>query len=216
MRIVMLGAPGSGKGTQAKRLEKECSVPQLSTGDLLRRAVAEGTALGLEAKAAMDAGRLVSDRTVLGMIEERLDSDEAANGFILDGYPRNVVQAQDLDKVLGSRGLALDAAVLMDVSTDILMKRLTGRRTCSTTGKLLNIHFSPQSEIDECLNAGGELLRRDDDKEDVIRTRLDVYERETSPLIEHYRDLGLLKVVAAEGAMDEVYARLKRALGLAG
>jgi adenylate kinase len=214
MRIVMLGAPGSGKGTQAKRLENECSVPQLSTGDLLRRAVAEGTALGLEAKAAMDAGRLVSDRTVLGMIEERLDSDEAANGFILDGYPRNVVQARDLQQVLDSRGLQLDAAVLMDVSTDILMKRLTGRRTCSRTGRLLNIYFSPQSEIDECLNGGGELLRRDDDNEETIRTRLDVYERETSPLIEHYRELGLLKVVQAEGAMDEVYARLKRELGL--
>lgn len=214
MRIVMLGAPGSGKGTQARRLESEFAVPQLSTGDLLRRAVADGTPLGLEAKAAMDAGRLVSDRIVLGMIEERLDGDEARNGFILDGYPRNVAQAQDLRQVLDARDISLDAAVLMDVGTDILMKRLTGRRTCSKTGRLLNIHFSPQAEIDACVQAGGELLHRDDDNETTIRTRLEVYERETSPLIAHYRDLGLLKEVNAEGEMDDVYARLKQALGV--
>src|SRR5262245_32245986 len=131
MRIVMLGAPGSGKGTQAQRLQKDFGFPQISTGDLLRRAVADKTALGIKAKAVMDAGNLVSDEIVLGMIEERIASPDAAKGFILDGYPRNSKQAGDLDAALKKRGWKIDAAVLMDVDFDILMKRLTGRRTCS-------------------------------------------------------------------------------------
>jgi adenylate kinase len=162
----------------------------------------------------MDAGRLVSDQTVLAMIEERIASADAANGFILDGYPRNVKQAADLDTVLASHGISLDAAVLMDVSSDVLMKRLTGRRTCSITGRLLNIYFSPQAELDACTQAGGELIRRDDDNEETIRTRLDVYQRETAPLIDHYRQRGLLKTVLAEGEIDEVYRRLKQSLGV--
>ena len=137
MRIVMLGAPGSGKGTQAKTLEQRYGFPQVSTGDLLRKAVADRTPLGLEAKAIMDAGELVSDDIVLGMIQERISASDARAGFILDGYPRNTSQAADLERVLAELEIALDAAVLMDVDTDILMKRLTGRRTCSKTGKLL-------------------------------------------------------------------------------
>ena len=143
MRIVMLGAPGSGKGTQAQRLQKDFGFPQVSTGDLLRRAVADQTPLGLQAKAVMDAGNLVSDDIVLGMIEERIAQPDAARGFILDGYPRNSKQAQDLEAALRRRGWKIDAAVLMDVPFDILMKRLTGRRTCSRTGQVLNIYFSP-------------------------------------------------------------------------
>lgn len=214
MRIVMLGAPGSGKGTQAKRLEADEHLPQVSTGDLLRSAVAAGTPLGLEAKAAMDAGELVSDRIVLDMIKERIARDDAKPGFVLDGYPRNRAQAEDLEAVLSGLDQHLDAAVLMDVDFDVLMKRLTGRRTCSTTGKLLNIYFSPQEEIDACLEAGGELLQRDDDNEATIRNRLTVYQRETEPLIAYYRDRGLLKTVAAEGPIDEVYTRLRAVLGL--
>jgi adenylate kinase len=214
MRVVMLGAPGSGKGTQAKRLEAEYRLPQVSTGDLLRQAVADGTALGLEAKAAMDAGDLVSDDIVLGMIKERIALDDASNGFILDGYPRNRQQALDLAAVFSELGLMLDAAVLMVVPTEVLMKRLTGRRTCSLTGKLLNIYFSPREEIDACVRNGGELLQRKDDNEETIAKRLDVYERATAPLIEHYRDQGLLKTIAADGPVDEVYERLVNALDL--
>ena len=214
MRIVMLGAPGSGKGTQAKRLEADRSLPQISTGDLLRQAVADGTPLGLEAKAAMDAGELVSDAVVLGMIEERLGQPDTAAGFILDGYPRNRKQAEDLQALFDRLGIALDRAVLMDVDTDILMKRLTGRRTCSKTGKLLNIYFSPQAEIDECLAAGGELIRRDDDNETTIGNRLQVYAQQTEPLIEFYRELGLLAVVDADAPVDTVYSRLVTAIGL--
>jgi adenylate kinase len=214
MRIVMLGAPGSGKGTQAQRLEADYRLPQISTGDLLRRAVADRTALGLQAKAAMDAGELVADRIVLGMIEERVARPDAAAGFILDGYPRNESQARDLEVVLGQLGLSLDCAVLMDVDFDILMKRLTGRRTCSANGKVLNIYFSTPEELEECRRAGGELLQRDDDNEATIGNRLRVYQRETAPLIEHYRARGLLKTVAATGSVDEVYGRLTKCLGL--
>ena len=214
MRIVMLGAPGSGKGTQAKALEREFGLPQVSTGDLLRQAVADETPLGLEAKAAMDAGDLVSDAIVLGMIKERIAAPDASRGFILDGYPRNRAQAEDLERVFAGLGLSLDVAVLMDVATDILMKRLTGRRTCSKTGKLLNVYFSPQSDIDECLAQGGELLQRKDDNEETIGNRLKVYEQQTAPLIEYYSGRGLLRRVEAEGAVDAVYSRLVAVLGL--
>lgn len=214
MRIVMLGAPGSGKGTQAKQLEAAYGLPQVSTGDLLRKAVADQTELGLKAKAAMDAGDLVSDDIVLGMIKDRIAMDDAGNGFILDGYPRNRQQAEDLAVVFGGIGVELDVAVLMDVSTDVLMKRLTGRRTCSLTGKLLNIYFSPQEELDACTNDGGELQQRKDDNEKTIANRLQVYERETEPLIAYYRDAGLLKTVSAEGPVDDVYSRLVTTLGI--
>jgi adenylate kinase len=214
MRILMLGAPGSGKGTQAKRLEERFGMPQISTGDLLRQAVIDGTALGRQAKATMDAGDLVSDDVVLGMIEERLARDDTANGFILDGYPRNRKQAKDLDGLFTRIAVALDRAILMDVDHEILVKRLTGRRTCSKTGELLNIYYSPQSALDACRQAGGELVQRDDDNEEVIGNRLRVYSEQTAPLIDYYRDLGLLEVVASAAAVDEVHARLLAALGL--
>ena len=213
MRIVMLGAPGSGKGTQARRLQEAHGWVQVSTGDLLRAAVAAGTELGQRAKAAMDAGELVSDDIVLGMIEERIAQPDASAGFILDGYPRNRSQAEDLERVLERLGLSIDAAVLMNVDFDVLMKRLTGRRTCSKTGKLLNIYFSSREELDACTAAGGELLKRDDDNEDTIRNRLEVYRKQTEPLIAYYEGRGLLRRVEAEGSLDEVNARVLEALG---
>ena len=214
MRIVLLGAPGSGKGTQAKKLMADRNIPQISTGDMLREAVSAGTRFGQQAKSIMDAGDLVSDDIMLGIISERLSQSDAENGFILDGYPRNRQQAEDLAAVFGQIGVELDVAVLMDVSTDVLMKRLTGRRTCSLTGKLLNIYFSPEEDLDACINDGGELLKRKDDNEKTIANRLQVYERETAPLIAYYRDAGLLQTVSAEGPVDEVYARLVTTLGL--
>jgi adenylate kinase len=211
----MLGAPGSGKGTQAKILEQRFGLPQISTGDLLRQAVADATPLGLKAKETMDAGGLVSDQVVLGMIRERLQAGDTQAGFILDGYPRNRAQAQDLEGVFGELGLTLDFAVLMDVDIEILMKRLTGRRTCSKTGKLLNVFFSPQAEIDACLEAGGELLQREDDNEETIRNRLQVYESQTSPLIEHYAAQNRLLRVAADDEVEAVSRVLIATLGLA-
>ena len=208
MRIVLLGAPGSGKGTQAKRLQKDRGWPQVSTGDLLRDAVSAGTPMGLRARAAMDAGELVADEVVLGIIKDRLGSDDAGRGYILDGFPRNLAQAEALDGVLAELDQTLDAAVLMDVPHELLMKRLTGRRTCSKTGKLLNIHFSPREELQACIDADGELLQRDDDREETIINRLEVYRRQTEPLIEYYRGCNLLSVVTAHGSIDEVYAGL--------
>jgi adenylate kinase len=215
MRIVFLGAPGSGKGTQAQKLMADYGLQQISTGDLLRGAVAAGSALGKRAKAAMDAGELVTDDIVLGIIAERLAQDDCEQGFILDGYPRNLQQAKDLEPVLRDIGQSLDAAVLLDVDMDILMKRLTGRRTCSKTGKLLNIYFSPQEEIDAVTAAGGELVQRADDNEETIANRLKVYREQTEPLVDFYRKAGLLKVVEGEGDIEEIYARLKDALSLA-
>ena len=215
MRIVFLGAPGSGKGTQAQRLMADHGMVQVSTGDLLREAVKSGTPLGLKAKARMDAGELVSDDIVLELIRERLQAPDTRRGFILDGFPRNVAQARALGPVLEAAGLALDAVVLLEVDLDILMKRLTGRRTCSVTGKLLNIHFSPKAELDACLKAGGQLVQRVDDNEETIGNRLKVYRSQTEPLIEHYRDTGLLRVVDGEGEIDDIYRRLIAALGVA-
>jgi adenylate kinase len=214
MRIVMLGAPGSGKGTQAQRIQKDHGLPQVSTGDLLRRAVADKTPLGQKAKKAMDSGELVSDEIVLDMIKERLAEADAKRGFVLDGFPRNTSQANSLDALLAQLTLSLDRVVLMDLDFDILMKRLTGRRTCSTTGAVLNIYFSSPAELEACRKAGGELLQRDDDNEATIRNRLQVYERQTSPLVDYYAKKGLLKTVAATGEIDAVYSRLKGALGL--
>ncbi len=208
MRIVLLGAPGSGKGTQAKKLTAERNIPQISTGDMLRAAVAAGTRFGQQAKEIMEAGKLVSDDIMLGIISERLSEPDAADGFILDGFPRTRQQALDLDELLDQIGQPLDAAVLMDVDFDILMKRLTGRRTCSKTGKLLNVYFSPQEELDAVVADGGELIQREDDNEETIGQRLDVYKEQTEPVVEFYRKRDRLRTVDADGPIDEVYQRL--------
>ena len=213
MRIVLLGAPGSGKGTQAKKLSAEKNIPHISTGDMLRAAIAEGTRFGLKAKPIVDAGNLVSDDIMLGIIAERLGQDDAQEGFILDGFPRTRQQATDLDDLLDELGVPLDAAVLMDVDFEVLMKRLTGRRTCSKTGKLLNIYFSPQEEIDAVTAAGGELIHREDDNEETIGNRLEVYRENTEPVVEFYKGRDRLTTVDADGPIDEVYARFTAALG---
>jgi adenylate kinase len=212
MRTVLLGAPGSGKGTQAKKLMAERNIPQISTGDILREAVAAGTGHGAQAKKLMDVGELVPDDVMLGIIRDRLGEDDAAGGFILDGFPRTQQQALDLEDLLEEMGRPLDSAVLLDVDFDILMKRLTGRRTCSLNGKLLNIYFSPREALDACTQAGGELIQREDDNEETIGNRLDVYRAQTEPLIEFYRGKDKLKVIDAAGSIDEVYDRFVAAL----
>jgi len=218
MRLVLLGAPGSGKGTQAQRLRDEKGIPQVSSGDLLREAVAHGTELGKRAKAAMDAGELVSDEVVLGLIRERLGRPDAARGFILDGYPRNVAQAGALEKLLVDLGKPIDAVILMEVDAKALIQRLTGRRTCPKCGKVFNVYTSPSAKGERCDNdhGGGEaplLVQRADDKQDVIENRLKVYESQTSPLIAHYKARGLLKVVNADQPVEKVYAEFVRAAG---
>jgi adenylate kinase len=218
MRLVLLGAPGSGKGTQAQRLRDDKGIPQVSSGDLLRDAVARGTELGMRAKAAMDAGELVSDEIVLGLIRERLGRQDAARGFILDGYPRNVAQAGALDTLLAEIGQPIDAVVLMDVDPKALFQRLTGRRSCPECGKVFNIYSSPSPRGERCDNHPGAaeaplLVQRADDREDVIENRLKVYESQTRPLVEHYTARGLLKVVNADQPVERVYAEFLKSAG---
>jgi len=205
MRLVFLGAPGAGKGTQAKKLVEKYGIPQISTGDLLRAAVAEGTALGKEAKAYMDRGELVPDQVVLGMVKERLSKDDCKKGFILDGFPRNVPQAEALDKMLAEMNIPLDLALNVDVPFEDLMKRLTGRRTCKSCGQMYNIYYSPPKVEGKCDKCGGDLFQRDDDKEETIKKRLDVYKAQTEPLIDYYSKKGILKSVSGTGSIDEIF-----------
>jgi adenylate kinase len=210
MRIVLLGAPGSGKGTQAQRLQAKYGVPQVSSGDLLREAVAKGTELGLKAKAVMDSGQLVSDDIVLGLIRDRLSRPDAAKGFILDGFPRNIDQANSLNALLDDIGQPLDAVLLLDVRRSTLKERLAGRRVCPKCGTVYNIH-SMAPGATGCSKDGTELLQRPDDKEDVVDKRLEVYEQQTRPLVEHYTKLGLLRTVEGEGELEDVFERMESA-----
>jgi adenylate kinase len=214
MRIVLLGAPGSGKGTQSQLLVKTYGVPQISTGDLLREAVAAGTELGRRAKAAMDAGKLVDDDTVLGMIRERLDQADAAKGFILDGFPRNLTQADALEKMLGDIGRPLEAVVLLNLDLGILFKRLTGRRICQECGQVFNVFTSPPDTALHVDQYGHppRLIQRPDDREEVIGKRLEVYDAQTKPLINYYTDSGLLRVVDADADMGTVFQSMQQAV----
>jgi len=216
MRIVLLGAPGSGKGTQSQRLVERYGVPQISTGDLLRAAVNKGTDLGLKAKEAMDAGRLVDDGIVLGMIRERLGEPDAQRGFILDGFPRNLAQARALDALLRELGQPLDAVVQMDVDYGELVRRISGRRTCMDCGRVFNLLTSPsaQAESGPCPKTGKphRLFQRPDDNEATVAERLKVYDEKTKPLVDFYRSRGLLRTIDAEGDVDEVTRRLEAAL----
>ena len=218
MRTVLLGAPGSGKGTQAQRLAHERGMPQISTGDLLRAAVTAGTPLGMKAKAAMDAGRLVEDAIVLGIIAERLSAADMRQGFVLDGFPRNIEQATALDSMLAKIGQPLDAVVLMEVDPAELVRRISGRRTCRDCGRVFNVDTaSGGGGADErCPKEKGphRLFQRPDDNEHTVAERLKVYEEKTKPLVEFYRAQGLLRAIKAEGSVIEVAKRLDAALGI--
>jgi len=206
MRIVLLGAPGSGKGTQSQLLVKAFCVPQISTGDLLREAVSKGTELGLRAKAVMDAGKLVDDDTMLGIIRERLRQPDATRGFILDGFPRNLAQAEALQKMLKELGTPLESVVLLNLDLGILFKRLTGRRICQDCGKVFNVYTSPPPQ------GKHRLIQRPDDKEEVIGKRLEVYEAQTKPLIKYYEAAGLLRIVDADADVDTVFKSIEHAV----
>lgn len=208
MRLVLLGAPGAGKGTQAKKLIEKYGVPQISTGDILRKAVSEGTPLGIEAKTYMDKGELVPDSVVIGLVKERIAESDCSNGYILDGFPRNTAQAEALDTVLGEMNAPIDTALNVDVDREDLMKRLTGRRTCKQCQQMYNTYFSPPKSNGTCDRCGGELFQRDDDKEDTIRNRLDVYERSTAPLIDYYGQKKILKSVQGDGSIEEIFNKI--------
>jgi adenylate kinase len=210
MRIVLVGAPGSGKGTQSQRLIEHFGIPQISTGDLLRDAVARATPEGLRAKAAMDAGALVADEIVLAMIRERLAAADTARGFILDGFPRNLAQARALAALLATLGKPLDAVVLFEVAEGELIRRISGRRTCSQCGRVFNIYTSPPGSPPHCdrCNDRPPLVQRRDDDEDTVKQRLDVYEKQTRPLADYYAAQGLLHVLDANSGVEQVTARL--------
>jgi adenylate kinase len=213
MRIVFLGAPGSGKGTQAQRLMQEYRIPQVSTGDLLRAAVAAGTPLGLKAKAVMESGRLVDDEIVLGMLRDRLAQPDARAGFILDGYPRNVAQAEALDGLLGELGVPVDRVLLFEVPNDELVRRISGRRTCRKCGKVFNVFSSAPAPGERCpKNGEHDLFQRPDDNETTVAKRLAVYDEQTKPLTAFYGDRGLLRRIDATGGLEAVTARLREAL----
>jgi adenylate kinase len=214
MRLVLLGAPGAGKGTQAKKLIEKYGIPQISTGDLLRAAVAAGTPLGKEARSFMDKGELVPDRVVLGMVQERLKQDDCREGYILDGFPRNTAQAEALDKMLVALKMPLTAALSVDVPFGDLMKRLTGRRTCKGCGQMYNIYFNAPKKDGKCDKCGGELFQRDDDKEETIKKRLDVYSSQTAPLFDYYKKKGILSSVIGTGSIDEIFKAVCHSLGL--
>ena len=208
MNIVLLGAPGAGKGTQAQLLVKEYGVAHISTGDLLRAAVKADSKLGREAKSYMDAGELVPDKLVIDLVKERLAQDDAKKGFILDGFPRNTAQAVTLDSELDEMGRSLDAALLVDVVPEVIINRLSSRRTCRECGYTGGV----QDEV--CPNCSGEMYQRDDDKPETIKRRLETYESKTAPLIEYYRGHGILKEVDGDRPVDVVYAEVKASLGL--
>lgn len=208
MRLVLLGAPGAGKGTQAKMLIEKYNIPQISTGDILRKAVADGTPLGKEAKVIMDKGDLVTDEIVIGLVKERLAQDDCKNGYILDGFPRTTPQAEELDKVLADMGTPLDVALSVDVAMSELMQRLTGRRTCGGCQQMYNVHFSAPAKEGVCDKCGGELMQRADDKEETIKNRLDVYQKSTAPLIDYYGNKGILKSVEGVGSIDDIFNKI--------
>ncbi|MBC8227200.1 MAG: adenylate kinase [Gammaproteobacteria bacterium] len=214
MRIILLGAPGSGKGTQAEKLMEDYNLPQISTGMLLREAISQGTELGRKVQEIMAAGNLVSDQIVLDLIRQSLQQPDSENGFVLDGYPRNINQAQSLEDLLNMIDKPLNAALLVDVESEILIKRLSGRRTCSLTGKTLNVYFSSEDEINECIKSGGKLIQREDDNVESITNRINVYKEQTEPLINFYKNKDLLKMIDGEGKIADVYDRVIKILEL--
>jgi adenylate kinase len=211
MNIVLLGAPGAGKGTQAARISLEYAIPHISTGDIFRKAVSDGTVLGTEAKRYMDAGELVPDSIVIGIVKERLAEPDCARGFLLDGFPRTVAQADALSDALAESGRALDAVVDIAVDEASLISRLTGRRTCSGCGNITNV--SVGSELRVCEVCGGELLQREDDTVGTVMNRLAVYARQTQPLIDYYSGKGVLRPVDGNRAPDQVFEEIRKVLG---
>lgn len=212
MNIVLLGPPGAGKGTQAERMVRRYGVPQISTGDIFRANLREGTPLGLEAKKYMEAGDLVPDEVTVKMVEDRLAKPDVAGGFILDGFPRSIRQAEALDAYLEGEGARVDVVVNIEVDPEVLVPRLTGRRTCGACEAIYHTQSDPCCETGECAKCGGELQQRKDDNEETVRNRLAVYAGQTEPLVDYYRPTGRMAVVDGAKAPDEVFSDIEKAV----
>ena len=214
MRIILLGPPGAGKGTQAKLLIERLGVPQISTGDMLRAAVKAGTPLGAEAKAYMDRGGLVPDAVIIGLVRERLQVPDCSRGYILDGFPRTLAQAEALEATLTDLHLSLDRVLCLEVPGEDLVSRIAGRRTCRNCGAMYHLRFSPSKREGVCDVCGGETYQRDDDREETVRQRLRVYEEQTAPLIRFYDGRGLLRRIPGTGEIAEIFAQMVKSLGV--
>ncbi|WP_405880308.1 adenylate kinase [Streptomyces sp. NBC_01136] len=213
MRIVLVGPPGAGKGTQAAFLAKNLGIPHISTGDLFRANISQGTELGKQAKAYMDAGNLVPDEVTIGMAKDRMEQPDAANGFLLDGFPRNVSQAEALDEMLKAEAMKLDAVLDLEVPEDEVVKRIAGRRICrNDSAHVFHVAYKPAKQEGVCDVCGGELYQRDDDSEETVRKRLEVYHTQTEPIIDYYKAQGLVVTITALGKVEDVTARAMEAL----
>ncbi len=214
MNVIMLGPPGVGKGTQAMELARICGIPQISTGDILRDNVKRGTDLGLQAKAVMERGELVPDEVVIGIIEERLARPDAGPGFILDGFPRTVAQADALAEMLAAGGRSVDVVINVQAADDVLVKRISGRRTCRNCGRMYHVEFDPPVVDGVCDACGGELYQRDDDREETVHRRLREYRVKTEPLVAYYRERGLLRDVDGAAPREKVLEEIRELLGV--
>ena len=212
MNLILLGPPGAGKGTQAQRMVDRYHIPQISTGDILRAAVKESTPLGMKAKGFMDQGQLVPDEIVIGIIEERLKAKDCNAGFILDGFPRTIPQAEALQPILTRIGKKIDCVINIEVDPEELVRRLTGRRTCKHCGAMFHILFQPPKKEEICDRCGGTLYQRADDKEETIRTRLKEYEKQTAPLIQYYQGKKTIRSVQGLGGPDQIFDQITRLL----
>ena len=213
MNLILLGPPGAGKGTQAQMIVERYRIPQISTGDILRNAVKENTPLGVKAKAFMDRGQLVPDEVVIGIIDERLRAPDCNPGFILDGFPRTIAQAEALQPILTKIGKSIDHVINIEVDPEELVHRLTGRRTCRNCGAMFHVLFHPPKGEGVCDRCGGTLYQREDDKEETIRTRLREYQKQTAPLIEYYQQKNRLRSIQGMGGQDQILERIVRHLG---
>ncbi len=212
MNIILLGPPGGGKGTQAKRIVEKYGIPHIATGDILRDAVAKGTELGKKAKEYMERGELVPDEIVIGIVKERIKKPDCEKGFLLDGFPRTINQAEALDDMLKELGKKIDAVIYIDVPEDEVVKRISYRRSCRKCGAVYNLIYSPPKEDNKCDKCGGELYQRDDDKEEVVRQRFKVYMENTAPLIEYYEKRGILYRVDGTRSIDDVWQQIDEVL----
>jgi len=213
MKIVMLGAPGAGKGTQAKMIVERYSIPQISTGDIFRANIKNGTELGKKAKTYMDQGLLVPDELVVDLVADRLSQPDCANGYVLDGFPRTIPQAEALDKVLSAKGESLDYAIDVEVPDENIVNRMSGRRTCPVCGASFHVVFNPPKKENICDLCGAALIQRDDDKPETVQKRLDVYHKQTQPLIEYYQGKHVLHAVDGTKDMAEVFEEITKVLG---